>query len=70
MVQGLKALGQGVQRAVGQLGHEGGSLTNLDVKIPNVNVKIPMPARLRSVENKFHKPSLANLPSSIYCALS
>jgi hypothetical protein len=44
MVQGLKeALGNGVQQAVSRLGHEGGFLTNL-------NVKIPMPEKLRSVE--------------------
>jgi Protein of unknown function (DUF4197) len=44
MVQGLKeALSKGVQRAVSQLGHDDGFLTNL-------NVKIPMPAKLVSVE--------------------
>ena len=44
MVQGLKeALGQGVQQAVSRLGHDGGFLTNL-------NVKIPMPERLHAVE--------------------
>lgn len=44
MVQGLKeALGQGVQQAVSRLGHDGGFLTNL-------NVKIPMPEKLRTVE--------------------
>jgi hypothetical protein len=44
VVQGLKeALGKGVQQAVGRLGHEGGFLTNL-------NVKIPMPEKLRTVE--------------------
>jgi hypothetical protein len=44
VVQGLKeALGKGVQQAVGRLGHEGGFLTNL-------NVKTPMPEKLRSVE--------------------
>jgi hypothetical protein len=44
MVQGLKeALGKGVQHAVSGLGHEGGFLTNL-------NVKIPMPDKLQSVE--------------------
>jgi hypothetical protein len=41
---GLKeALGKGVQQAVGRLGHEGGFLTN-------ANVKIPMPEKLRTVE--------------------
>jgi hypothetical protein len=44
VVQGLKeALGKGVQQAVGRLGHDGGFLTNL-------NVKIPMPEKLRTVE--------------------
>jgi hypothetical protein len=44
MVQGLKdALGKGVQTAVANLGHNGGFLTNL-------NVKIPMPGKLKSVE--------------------
>lgn len=44
VVQGLKeALGKGVQQAVNQLGHENGFLTNL-------NVKIPMPQKLQTVE--------------------
>src|SRR5882724_9153389 len=44
LVQGLKeALGKGVQSAIANLGHDGGFLTNL-------NVKIPMPAKLRTVE--------------------
>lgn len=44
LVQGLKeALSKGVQSAIGNLGHDGGFLTNL-------NVKIPMPAKLRTVE--------------------
>src|SRR4051812_1546066 len=44
LVGGLKqALSNGLQHAVGQLGHEGGFLTNL-------NVKIPMPERLKLVE--------------------
>ncbi|SPE60734.1 conserved exported hypothetical protein [Verrucomicrobia bacterium] len=44
MVNGLKeALSKGVQQAVSQLGHDGGFLTNLDVKIP-------MPEKLRTVE--------------------
>src|SRR5690242_7100011 len=44
IVQGLKeALGKGVQQAVSELGHDGGFLTNL-------NVKIPMPEKLRTVE--------------------
>lgn len=44
VVQGLKeALGKGVQEAVNQLGHENGFLTNL-------NVRIPMPEKLQTVE--------------------
>jgi hypothetical protein len=44
MVVGLKeALSNGVQQAVGRLGHADGFLTNL-------NVKIPMPDKLRTVE--------------------
>ena len=44
MVSGLKeALGNGLQHAVAQLGQSGGFLTNL-------NVKIPMPEKLRTVE--------------------
>jgi len=44
IVQGLKeALSKGMHSAVSSLGHDGGFLTNL-------NVKIPMPAKLRSVE--------------------
>jgi len=44
IVAGLKeALGKGVQRAVTDLGHNDGFLTN-------INVKIPIPAKLESVE--------------------
>jgi len=44
MIQGLKeALGKGVQTAVASLGRNDGFLTNL-------NVKIPMPGKLKSVE--------------------
>lgn len=44
MVGGLKeALGRGVEKAVASLGRENGFLTNL-------NVKIPMPEKLQSVE--------------------
>jgi hypothetical protein len=44
LVGGVKqALSNGLQHAVGQLGHEGGFLTNLDVKIQ-------MPERLKLVE--------------------
>jgi hypothetical protein len=38
-----EALGKGLQHAISQLGHEGGFLTNL-------NVRIPMPEKLHSVE--------------------
>ena len=44
VVEGLKeALGKGVQEALSRLGRDGGFLTNL-------NVKIPMPEKLRTVE--------------------
>jgi hypothetical protein len=45
LVAGLKdALGKGLQQAVASLGHDGGFLTNL-------NVKIPMPDKLQKVES-------------------
>jgi hypothetical protein len=45
MVGGLKeALGKGVEHAVSSLGHDGGFLTNLDVKIP-------LPDKLQKVES-------------------
>jgi hypothetical protein len=44
VAQGLKeALGKGVQQAVRRLGHDGGFLTN-------ANVKIPLPEKLHTVE--------------------
>lgn len=44
MVGGLKdALGNGLQHAIATLGHDGGFLTNL-------NVKIPLPEKLQAVE--------------------
>lgn len=44
VVGGLKdALGDGLQHAISQLGHDDGFLTNL-------NVRIPMPGKLQSVE--------------------
>jgi hypothetical protein len=44
MVQGLEdALGKGLQQAIAKLGHDGGFLTNL-------NVRIPMPEKLQKVE--------------------
>ncbi len=44
VVHGLQeALGRGLQQAIAQLGHDGGFLTNL-------NVKIPMPEKLQKVE--------------------
>jgi hypothetical protein len=44
MVQGLKdALAKGLQEAVAGLGHDGGFLTNL-------NVKIPVPEKMQTVE--------------------
>jgi hypothetical protein len=48
MVAGLKeALAKGVQNAVGELGRNDGFLTNLDVKIP-------MPGKLQSVQKALH----------------
>jgi len=48
MYDGLKqALSKGVQQAVGALGHEGGYLNNLDVKIP-------MPDSLKRVQQAAH----------------
>ena len=48
VVQGLKeALGKGVEQAVNRLGHNGGFLTNL-------SVKIPMPEKLHTVEKTLH----------------
>ena len=44
MIQGLDdALGKGLQQAIAKLGHDGGFLTNL-------NVRIPMPEKLQKVE--------------------
>jgi hypothetical protein len=44
IVQGLEdALAKGLQEAIAKLGHDGGFLTNL-------NVKIPMPEKLQTVE--------------------
>ncbi|HWX21056.1 MAG TPA: DUF4197 domain-containing protein [Candidatus Binatia bacterium] len=45
MVRGLEdALAKGLQQAIARLGHDGGFLTN-------VNVKIPMPEKMQKVEN-------------------
>ena len=45
VVQGLKeALGKGLQQAITQLGHNDGFLTNL-------NVRIPMPPRLQTIDH-------------------
>jgi hypothetical protein len=45
VVQGLEAaLAKGLQQAIARLGHDGGFLTN-------VSVKIPMPEKLQKVEN-------------------
>src|SRR5215469_124360 len=44
VIGGLKdALGNGLQHAIAELGHDGGFLTNL-------NVKIPLPEKLQYVE--------------------
>jgi hypothetical protein len=48
MIQALQeALAKGLQQAVSRLGHEGGFLTNL-------NVKIPMPDSLKKLESAAH----------------
>jgi hypothetical protein len=45
VIQGLQAaLAKGLQQAIANLGHDGGFLTNL-------NVKIPMPEKLQKVES-------------------
>jgi len=55
MIQGLKeALGKGLQQAIANLGHDGGFLTNL-------NVKIPMPEKLRTVEKTLRAMKQDNL---------
>src|SRR5689334_24904347 len=55
MVQGLKdALAKGLQQAIANLGHDGGFLTNL-------NVKIPMPEKLRTVEKTLRAMKQDNL---------
>jgi len=57
VVDALKeALSKGVQQAVSRLGHDGGFLTNL-------NVKIPMPEKMRTVEKTLravHQDKLAD----------
>src|SRR5437763_1103694 len=57
VVDGLKeALSKGVQQAISRLGHDGGFLTNL-------NVKIPMPEKLHTVEKTLravHQDKLAD----------
>jgi hypothetical protein len=57
VIQGLKeALSKGVQNAISGLGHENGFLTNL-------NVKIPMPEKLQTVEKTLralHEEKLAD----------
>jgi uncharacterized protein DUF4197 len=57
VVGGLKdALGNGLQHAISQLGHDDGFLTNLDVRIP-------MPAKLQTVEKGLkavHQEKLAD----------
>src|SRR5947199_2521442 len=57
VVDGLKeALSKGVQQAISRLGHDGGFLTNL-------NVKIPMPEKLHTVEKTLraiHQDALAD----------
>jgi hypothetical protein len=48
LTDGLKeALGKGVQQAISMLGHDGGFLTNVDVKIP-------LPQKLQKVQTALH----------------
>ena len=57
VIGGLKdALGNGLQHAIAELGHDGGFLTNL-------NVKIPLPQKLQTVEKGLravHEEKLAD----------
>jgi hypothetical protein len=64
LVGGLKqALSNGLQHAVGQLGHEGGFLTNLEVKIP-------MPERLKLVEKTLRSLKQDKLADNFVTAMN
>lgn len=62
--QGLKeALGKGVERAVAQLGQEGGFLTN-------VAVRIPMPERLQTVERLLRRAGQDKLADEFVASMN
>jgi Protein of unknown function (DUF4197) len=64
LVGGLKqALSNGVQHAVGQLGHDGGFLTNL-------NVKIQMPDKLQLVEKTLRSLKQDKLADNFVIAMN
>jgi uncharacterized protein DUF4197 len=64
LVGGVKqALSNGLQHAVGQLGHEGGFLTNLDVKIQ-------MPAKLQLVEKTLRSLKQDKLADNFVIAMN
>jgi hypothetical protein len=64
LVGGLKqALSNGLQHAVGELGHEGGFLTNL-------NVKIQMPQRLALVEKTLRSLKQDKLADNFVAAMN
>jgi hypothetical protein len=64
LVGGLKqALSNGLQHAVGQLGHDGGFLTNLDVKIQ-------MPERLKLVEKTLRSLKQDKLADNFVTAMN
>jgi hypothetical protein len=64
LVGGVKeALSNGLQHAVGQLGHEGGFLTNL-------NVKIEMPAKLQLVEKTLRSLKQDKLADNFVTAMN
>lgn len=64
LVGGVKqALSNGLQHAVGQLGHDGGFLTNLDVKIQ-------MPAKLQVVEKTLRSLKQDKLADNFVTAMN
>lgn len=64
MVSGLKeALSRGVQRSITNLGRNGGYLTNL-------NVKIPMPEKLRTVEKSLRSVGQGQLADEFIATMN